>query len=117
MSARRWLPPAMWAALILVLTSIPSPPDAPGGVPHLDKVVHFVLYAGLGWLFTRALGTRTRRAIALAVFAMAIFAAVDEWHQQFFARDPAIPDWIADVLGASAGMLVALRVRRVQSAQ
>jgi VanZ family protein len=45
-----------------------------------------------------------------------MFAAVDEWHQQFFARDPGVPDWIADVLGASAGVLVALRVRRVETA-
>ena len=116
MSARRWLPPALWAALILVLTSIPSPPGAPGGIPHLDKVVHFVLYAGLGWLVTRALRTRTARALAWVVLAIAIFAAVDEWHQRFFARDPGIPDWIADVLGASAGVLVALRVRRVETA-
>ena len=117
MSARRWLPPALWAALIVVLTSIPSPPDAPGGIPHLDKVVHLVLYAGLGWLAARAVGTRNPRALALVVLAIAVFAGVDEWHQQFFARDPSIADWIADVLGASAGTLVALRVRRVETAQ
>jgi VanZ family protein len=115
-SARRWLPPALWAALILVLTSIPSPPDAPGGIPHLDKVVHFVLYAGLAWLVTRALRTRTTKVLAFVVVAISMFAAVDEWHQQFFARDPGVPDWIADVLGASAGVLVALRVRRVETA-
>jgi VanZ family protein len=107
----------MWAALILVLTSIPAPPGAPGGLPHLDKVVHFVLYAGLGWLVTRALRTRTTRALAVVVLSMALFAAVDEWHQRFFARDPAIPDWIADVLGASAGVLIALRVQRVERAR
>jgi VanZ family protein len=45
-----------------------------------------------------------------------MFAGVDEWHQQFFVRDPSIADWIADVLGASAGTLVALRVRPVETA-
>ena len=106
MSARRWLPPALWAALILVLTSIPSPPDAPGGIPHLDKVVHFVLYGGLGWLAARAVGTSTPRALALVVLAIAMFAGVDEWHQQFFARDPSIADWIAEWMVKPAGLVM-----------
>lgn len=114
MNAGRWLPPALWAALILILTSIPSPPTAPGGVPHLDKVVHFLLYGGLGWLVVRALRTRRPKALVIALLVLAVFAALDEWHQQFFARDPAILDWIADVVGASAGMLAALRVRRME---
>ncbi len=116
MSVRRWLPPAMWAALILILTSIPSPPGAPGGIPHLDKVVHFVLYAGLGWLMTRALRTRRPMTLIIALVSIALFAAADEWHQRFFARDPAVLDWIADVIGAGAGILAALRVRRMETA-
>ena len=116
MSARRWLPPVMWAALILVLTSVPSPPSPPGGIPHLDKVVHFVLYAGQGWLVTRALRPRRPTTVAIALASVALFAAADEWHQRFFARDPAVLDWVADVIGASAGTLAALRVRRVETA-
>lgn len=116
MSARRWLPPALWAALILVLTSIPSPPDTPGGIPHFDKVVHFVLYAVLGWLGARALRTRRPMTLALLLLSIVVFAAVDEWHQRFFARDPAILDWMADVIGASVGALAALRVRRMEAA-
>jgi VanZ family protein len=114
-SARRWLPPVMWAAFILVLTSIPSPPGPPAGIPHLDKVVHFVLYAGLGWLVTSALRTRRPTRLAIALTSVAVFAASDEWHQRFFARDPAVLDWVADVIGASAGTLVAVRVRRVET--
>ena len=115
MSARRWLPPALWAALIVVLTSIPSPPDAPGGIPHLDKVVHLVLYAGLGWLAARAVGTRNPRALALVVLAIAVFAGVDEWHQQFLVRDADLIDWIADTVGASFGIAAASRVRDVEA--
>jgi VanZ family protein len=115
-TARRWLPPAMWAALILVLTSIPSPPGAPGGIPHLDKVVHFVLYAGQGWLVTRALRTRRPTTLAIALISIALFAAADEWHQRFFRRDPAALDWIADVIGAATGVFAASRVRRMETA-
>jgi VanZ family protein len=115
-SARRWLPPALWAALILVLTSIPSPPEAPGGIPYVDKLVHFVLYAVLGWLGTRALRTPRPMTLVVLLGFLVLFAAFDEWHQRFFARDPAVLDWIADVIGASAGLLAASRVRRVEAA-
>ena len=113
MSARRWLPPALWAALILVLTSMPAA-DAPGGIPHLDKAVHFLLYGGQGWLVARALRTRRPLSLLGALIGVAAFGALDEWHQQFFARDPEMLDWMADTLGASVGIAVASRVRHVE---
>ena len=113
---RRWLPPALWAALILVLTSLPTPPDLTGGIPHLDKLVHVLLYAGQGWLVTRALRTRFA-ALAAALIGIAVFGLIDEWHQQFFSRDPNLMDWIADVIGASLGIAAASRVRTVETAQ
>ena len=116
MSARRWLPPALWAALILVLTSIPSPPESPGGLPHLDKVVHVLLYAGQGWLVARALRSRRPRTLAIALGIIAAFAAFDEWHQSFLTRQPDVLDWIADTVGASIGVALASRVRDVEAA-
>ena len=117
MSARRWLPPVLWAAFILVLTSIPSPPETPGGIPYLDKLAHFALYAGLGWLSTRALRTPRPMTLVTLLVVLVVFAAFDEWHQHFFARDPAILDWIADAAGVTVGLLAASRVRRVEAAQ
>ncbi len=117
MSVRRWLPPALWAALILVLTSVPTPADVSGGIPHLDKVVHLLLYAGQGWLVTRALRTRRFLSLAAALLAITVFGAVDEWHQQFFSRDPSMVDWIADIIGASIGIAAASRVLAVETAQ
>lgn len=117
MNARRWLPPALWAAVILVLTSIPAPPEAPAGIPHLDKAVHVLLYAGQGWLVARALRTRRPRTLLAALLGIAAFGALDEWHQAFFARDPDMLDWIADVLGGSIGIAAAPRVRDVETVQ
>ena len=116
MSARRWLPPALWAALILVLTSIPVPLEAPGGIPHLDKLVHFLLYAGEGWLVTRALRTRRPPSLLAALLSIAAFAALNEWSQQFFVRDPDMLDWTVDTIGASFGIAAASRVRDVEAA-
>ena len=117
MSARRWGPPALWAALILVLTSIPAPPETSGGIPHLDKLVHLALYAGQGWFVTRALRSRRPMTLAAALVAIAAFAAFDEWHQGFVARDPAVLDWLADVVGAFLGIMTASRARTAEPAQ
>ena len=117
MSARRWLPPVLWAALILVLTSIPAPPVTPGGIPYLDKVAHFLLYAVQGWLVARALRTRRPRLLVGAMLGIAAFGALDEWHQQFFARSPELLDWIADMIGASVGIAGASRVGDVETVQ
>jgi VanZ family protein len=118
-SVRRWLPPAVWAAFILVLTSIPTLPDVTGGIPipHLDKVVHFFLYAVLGWLVTRTLGTRRFASLAAALIGIAVFGGLDELHQPFVGRDANLMDWIADVIGASIGIAAATRVRAVEAAQ
>ena len=98
----------MWAALILVCTSVPIPASAPGtGIPGLDKVVHFSLYAVLGWLLARATGARGGRTLAWAL-VMAAFGAVDEWHQHFIiGRAPELADWLADAAGGVVGILMA----------
>jgi VanZ family protein len=116
-SARRWLPPSLWAALILVLTSIPAPPAEPGGVPYLDKVAHLLLYAVQGWLVARAMRTRRPLSLVAAILAIAAFGALDEWHQQFLARDADVLDWIADIIGGSVGIAAASRVRNVEALQ
>jgi VanZ family protein len=110
------LPPALWAALILVLTSMPAPPDAPSGIPHPDKLVHALLYAGQGWLVARALRTRRTVSLAVALLGIAAFGAVDEWHQRFLLRDADVLDWLADVIGATVGVVAASRARRVETA-
>lgn len=117
MSYRRWIPSALWAAFILVLTSIPLPETvattAPAGT---DKVVHFGLYAVLGLLLTSALGRYDPpwRGAATIVAAVALFAAMDELHQILVpGRFASVVDWLADVAGAGAGAAAAtLRASR-----
>ena len=104
MIARRWVPTALWAALILVLTSVPgsSVPDGPAG---LDKLVHFGLYAVLGALATRALLERapaTLPSLARLLLGIACFALLDELHQQLVpGRSADARDLVADVAGAA----------------
>lgn len=99
-----------WAAVILVLTSIPVPSTPVDDVRGIDKLVHAVLYGVLGFLVTRASWERARAwpAVAAALLGVLVFAALDEWHQAFVpGRSTDLLDLAADALGALAGTAVA----------
>jgi VanZ family protein len=107
-SRRKWLAVAAWVLVIETLTSWPSPPSF--GAPHgSDKVVHFTMYAALGFLALRAAwvggsSLRWRRLLVVAA-CVSLWGALDEWHQQFIpSRSMELGDWIADSIGAIAGV-------------
>ena len=115
MSGVRWIPVLLWAAFILTATSIPTVPVAPAA--GTDKLGHLAMYAVLGFLALRAAWDGTPRTIAVTLAAIALFGAVDEWHQHFLpTRSAEFADWVADVAGATlgAGSLAALKLRRVK---
>lgn len=109
MSRAPWVAVVAWAAVILVATSLPGR-VLPPAFPHADKLVHLASYGVLGALVARALRTGGARAPSPRVFAaaaatLALFAAGDEWHQQFVpGRSADRADWLADMIGAAAGL-------------
>ena len=109
MKLRRWLPPLVWAGVILLGTSLPQE-AVPIQTSRIDKVLHFTIYTVFAFLLTRYLteGFRLWQAVVLAIaFAMA-FGAFDEWHQQLIpGRSTEFADWVADSLGALTGAIVA----------
>ena len=105
MSSRRWLPPTLWAAFILILTSIPGSHIPVLPFRNFDKVVHLTIYGVLGWLTARAWlsGPRATAVALLAILAISFFGAMDEWHQQFIPqRSMDLLDWAADTTGANS---------------
>ena len=107
LTARRWLPPLLWAGVIVLATSMPSE-VVPRQVSTFDKAAHFTMYAVLGWLLTRHATLPAGRwvAPALAVIVASGFGAIDEWHQQYIpGRSTEYADWQADTLGAASGAL------------
>jgi VanZ family protein len=106
--ARLWLPVAAWAALIFVLSSIPSLSTELGMWDLvLRKAAHLTEYAILGALLARALG-RPAVASALAV----AYAATDELHQHFVpGRAGTVADVAVDAVGVVVGVVLYRGVR------
>jgi VanZ family protein len=102
--------------VILILTSIPNPP-IPRQLASTDKLVHFAMYAGLGYLLARAQldAERFWRGALLTIVVALAAAAIDEWHQQFIpGRSMDVADWRADALGAILGASAAVAGRRLR---
>ena len=116
-SPRLWLfSVILWAITLFLLSSLPTVPHVDGPqIPHLDKVVHFVYFMGGAFLFTIHLLLKHGRAaqaiirLATPILLFALIGALDEYHQTFTpgrsGNDPF--DWLADVLGATAGTFLA----------
>lgn len=99
-----WGPAVLWAAVIFLLSSRPSPPETGMDFPGGDKVLHFGGYALLGALLSHG-GARRGVSPWLLVLAGALYGISDEFHQSFVpGRDVDVFDWAADCLGTAAGV-------------
>ena len=101
-----WIPALAWAAGIYYLSGKPADDLPKFDFPHLDKIVHFVLYAVLAHLCFSALrfghGVRFAVAVALGLVIASLYGVTDELHQAYAkGRSQELADWIADTLGAA----------------
>ncbi len=122
-SPKRWLsyllPVATiyWIAMF-VGTHLPRI-ELPSGhaIISVDKVLHFSGYFGLAFLLSLRLisaaaargeaGMHALRSRGYQILlVVAVYAMLDEWTQPLVGRSCELLDWLADILGASAGMLV-----------
>src|SRR5437762_857403 len=114
LNVRRWLPPLLWAGVILIGTSLPGS-LVPREISSFDKAIHFTIYAILAVLLAKQISEVTGRwrAAVLAILLTAAFGAADEWHQGFIpGRSRELADWRADSLGAAIGALAVAASRR-----
>jgi VanZ family protein len=113
-----WALFVIWLGILFFFSSNESPKDMPMLLPHQDKVIHFVFYAGgacaLAGALARSFGLHGLALVVLTVLALSLAGALDEYNQQFVpgrkGMDPY--DWAADILGAACGVLVLGRLRR-----
>jgi VanZ family protein len=118
LKVRRWLPPLLWAGVILFITSVPGKYVPPQLGPY-HKLVHFTMYGLFGLLLTRDIAQKAGgwRAVLLAVVIASAFGAADEWHQLFIpGRSGKVADWRVDTIGAVTGaLLFAMFGRRLRT--
>ena len=106
-----------WTASILGLCWIPrsmmrSEGIGPGplGIPHLDKFVHFTLFAGFAFVWAWSIGGKIR-AIFLAGVGLAILSELGQM-MPIVNRDAGLDDGLADVAGVLAGLGTYALLRR-----
>ena len=117
-----WALFVIWLGILFFFSSNESPKDMPTLLPHQDKVIHFVFYAGgacaLAGALARSFGLRELSLVVLTVLTLSLAGALDEYNQQFVpgrqGMDPY--DWAADIFGAACGVLVLGRLRRAVEA-
>jgi len=101
----------VWAVALWLISAVPAGPPTPSILPHQDKILHFGYYALGGFLLIHALGPIAARlgrsAPVVCIAFLALIGGLDEFHQTFVpgrsGLDPG--DWLADTLGAAAGVL------------
>ena len=112
----------IWLVTIYFLSSITKTvPEGSFDIPYIDKILHFGYFFGVGIILTNYLlltkGTAApiRFRVFIPLLFFAILGALDEYHQTFTpgrsGNDPV--DWLADFLGAAAGIFIAGRIHPI----
>jgi VanZ family protein len=113
---RRMLP-AYWVFLFCA-THLPKP-RIPGEIPKSDKLVHFIVFGVLAFLFWRYVQTYARSLsphfVWIAFVTLGAYAAVDEYLQQYVNRATSLSDLLAN-LGGIIIVLTVLEVLRRRAA-
>ena len=92
---------------VAMLWPIHQPPPGPDGS---DKVVHLIAFAALAFPLART----GRIGMAPVFFGASAYGCLIEVLQPSFGRSADMQDWIADIVGAALGILIALLYRRVR---
>jgi len=105
-----WILVGSYLALIFFLSSRSTLPLPKEVIQH-DKIMHLLMYLGLGFLVTRALkdsfpSLPFLRLFWLAVLFCTLYGMSDELHQSFIpGRDASGYDVLADGVGGCVGAL------------
>lgn len=113
-----WLPPLAWMGIIFLLSAqrkLIGPPQS-WLAELLINSAHFFVYAGLAFLWWRALsrGRRADKILLAAAFGISVlYGASDEFHQSFVpGRDASWLDLLTDAAGAAVALWVIWRKSR-----
>nr|MBN2277211.1 VanZ family protein [candidate division Zixibacteria bacterium] len=100
------LPAIAYAALIIILSSIPDLGKNSFDIFKLDKIIHFIEYAVFAILVFRSIShlmpNRVILILGISLVLVAMFAMFDEFYQSYIPGRHSDPfDWLFDFLGAT----------------
>ncbi len=106
-----YLPAILWAALLFVLSSIPSAALPSFAIKIKDLLLHFAAYSVFGYLLLLAIiqtpGRASGKLLFLVFIIGMVYGATDELHQKLVAgRTCTVHDFLADCAGILFGMAV-----------
>lgn len=120
MTLRRWIPPILWMVAIFVVSGQTSPAVPDSLANHNGHLIAYAILSALlvrawsGDRWTRFSGSAGWRGWIVAV----VYGMTDEWHQSFVpGRTAAVDDWLADIVGATLGVLAVLAWRRLRASE
>lgn len=95
-----------WTVAIIALCTIPGDNLPDVDVISADKMGHFILFTGFGWLWTWVSPRSFRQAAPIVLVTGLLFAAGTEIYQGIlpFGREPSIADVIANIAGLLFGV-------------
>jgi len=112
-------PAVTWSVIIFILLTLPAsaiPSEGLFGIPQLDKVVHFILFGGLVYLWVRYLLAKTKKldlkqVILLFFVISSAYGIGMEYFQRYVLVDRHFDygDIFADVLGALVAAIICFR--------
>jgi VanZ family protein len=96
---------------IFVATHVPQMPRWVGQIAGSDKVLHFVAYLLLSFLFWFAVNPDNKvnwrkPAVWWILLAVVWYGVIDEWLQMYVGRDTDVRDFQADLAGAITGLAI-----------
>jgi len=103
----RWLT-LYWAIATLILLGMPaSSLPSSGGIPHADKLVHFLIFAAGSFVACRGWPHRTWPVL----ISLLLFASFTESWQGLLptSRNEDLLDTMANLVGVAAGAVAARR--------
>jgi VanZ family protein len=107
-------PAILWSALIFVLMILPGnsiPDEGIFSIPHLDKIVHVIIFAGFVWLWVlyfRNNQKENKGTVFKIVLVAIAYGVLMEYVQKYFIpnRSFDVFDIVADTIGAIVSALV-----------
>lgn len=108
---KRFLPLALFAAFILVITYLAYkdllPKEILKKIPHYDSIGHFVLFGMYAYLAQLAFKGKKFLFVPIGAVLVAVYAVIDEYLQQFSAnRSYDVLDLFFGLLGIVAAYIM-----------